>query len=114
MCRDANAYALASLRLQDSLSRVCFVLSRYLGSTKPGWDELLQMCRDANAYALASLRVRNSLSTTWDVLLRYLGRTKTSVGEVLQIYNYISAILGMQLLALADNLLQKLKGLQHF
>ena len=45
MCRDANAYALASLRLQDSLPRVCFVLSWYLGSTKQGGDELLRIHR---------------------------------------------------------------------
>ncbi len=97
MRRDANAYALASLRVCNCLPRVCFVLSRYLGRTKRGWDEVLQICRDANAYAVASLHVRNCLPRVCFVLSRYLGRTKLGWDKLLQICNRWSTTLGEEL-----------------
>ncbi len=70
------------------------MLSRYLGSTKQGWDELSQICRDANAYALASLRVRNSLSAVGDKELRFHNRTPTLVDGFLRIRNRTPTVAG--------------------
>ncbi len=55
MCRDANAYTLASLQMYNS----------------PTWIQvgLSQTCRDANAYAFASLQMYRSLSNVFGKVL---------------------------------------------
>ncbi len=77
ICRDANAYTLASLHVCNGTKKVCdklfqicrdanayaFASLRFCNGTKKVCDKLLQICRDANAYAFASLHVCNG--TKW-------------------------------------------------
>ncbi len=56
ICRDANVYALASLRVYNSFPKV--------------FGELLHICREANAFTVAPLHIYITFPTLFVAFLR--------------------------------------------